>query len=214
MTADRRRDFARLNALPRRLKVVLAVVLVELLIILGAYWVDDSLVEQEAKVAQLRSQLLLSRRQSAELRRQIDQYPQLRGRYAAALERGVFDSPNAVKFIADAESMAARHFLLNLRYKVEPQVAPPVAREKYSVGWTQVSFESGALLDGDAMDFWDEVLQSLPSHYHVVEASLERAADIDGTLLNELRAGRPVAAVRVRLSFQWLSLRTAAQEEP
>ncbi|PKU26519.1 hypothetical protein [Telmatospirillum siberiense] len=214
MSAELRLDMTRLKALPRRLKIVLAVILTEVIVILGAYAVETVVDEQESRVAQLRAQLAQARRQSAELRRQIDQYPELRRRYAAAGDKGVLDNPNAVKLIADAQDMAGRHSLANLHYKVEPQAVAGPAQEKYRIGSTQVSFESGALLDADAMDFWDEVLQSLPSHYHVVEAGLERTADIDADLLNNLRAGRSVSAVRVRLSFQWLTLRTPAQEGP
>ncbi len=210
MTFDREK----LKALPRRLKIVFAVILAELIVIMGAYVLGDELDEREARVVQLRSQLTQARQQTADLRRQIDQYPELRRRYDAAIEKGIAGNLDAVKLITDAQDSAARHYLANLRYKVEPLVQKGTAAEKYRIGATLVNFESGAVLDTDAMAFWDEILRSLPSHYHIVEASLERTGEIDANLLNNLRAGRPVSAVRVKMSFQWLSLHSTMPEAP
>lgn len=207
-------DREKLKALPRRLKIVFAVILAELIVIAGAYVLGDELDEREARVVQLRAQLTQARQQTADLRRQIDQYPELRRRYEAALEKGITGNLDAVKLVTDAQDSATRHYLANLRYKVEPQVPKGTVPEKYRAGSTLVNFESGALLDTDAMAFWDEILQSLPSHYHVVEASLERTGEIDANLLKDLRAGRPASAVRVKMSFQWLALRATVPEAP
>lgn len=214
MAANVRFDREGLKALPRRLKIVFLVILAELIVICAAYFLSDALDEQEAHVAELRSQLAQARRQGAELRRQIDQYPEMRANYDAAMEKGITGNLDAVKLITDAQDMAAHLYLANLRYKVEAQAPTGAATGKYRVGSTLISFESGALLDTDAMTFWDNVLTSLPSHYHVVEASLERAGDIDSNTLSDIRAGRPTSVVRVKMSLQWLSLRSATQEEP
>ncbi len=214
MALNVRIDGKWLKALPRRLQIVFLLIFVEILVIVGAYVMSDELDAAEARVTQLRSRLTQVRQQSADLRRQIEQYPELRRRYDVALEKGITGNLDAVKLATDAQDLAGRHYLANLRYKVETQPLQGGGGEKYRAGSTLVSFESGALLDIDAMSFWDEILQSLPSHYHVVEASLERTGEIDANLLNNLRAGRPASAVRVKMSFQWLALRTPMPEVP
>lgn len=214
MAFDLRIDPDRLKALPRRLKIVLAVIVLELLVILGTFVFENVLDDLGARVGRLRAQVMQTRRQSTELRHQIEIYPEMRQRYQAAIEKGIFADPNAVKVAADAQDLAGRHALINLRYKVEPQSAQSPGGEKIRFGSTLVTFDGGAVLDDEAMDFWDDVFRSQSSHYHVIEASLERAPEGTGNLLDDLHAGKAVPAVRVHLSFLWLSLRHGSQGEP
>jgi cell division protein FtsL len=215
MAVDLGALMAKLKSLPRPLKIVCAVILADLLALGGTYFIyDDLLSDQQAEVDQLRGQFAQARRQNTELHRQITQYPQLVELFEAARRKGMLDSLDRMKLVNDAQAYASDRRIGSLHYKLDPEDVKTEAGAKYRLTTTQATFEGGALLDGDAMAFWDDLLGNLPSHYKVTEASLERLRDVNPPLLAEIRAGHPVSLVGVKLSFRWSGLRPAAQDTP
>jgi hypothetical protein len=214
MALDFRLDSDKLRAFPLRLKMVLGVLLIEVAVLAAALVVSDSLDAEVTRIQELRTQLSQIRRQSVDLRRQIDQYPTLRAQYDHALGGGILGPLDSMKFVNDAEDGARRHYLTNLRYKVETPPLQDSGTDKYRETVTLLSLDSGALLDSEVMAFWTETLRSLPSHYHVLEASLERAGPVDAALLNQIQAGSPAAIMRLHMTVQWLSLRSKVGAAP
>jgi hypothetical protein len=203
-----------LKGLPRRLKITVAIIAVEVILIGASFMLSDEIEEAAARVVQLRNQLTQVRQQNTNLRRQIDQYPELMRRFKVAVDKGIFTDLNRVKMVSDAETVANGLHLGDLRYKLELKDPQGGGFGKYRLGAVLISFESGALLDTEAMTFWDTVLSTVPAYYHVVDASLERAAEVDSGLLTNVRAGRPASAVRAKISFFWAGLRPPGQGEP
>jgi hypothetical protein len=204
----------KLKALPRRIKVAGGVAIGGLLLIAVAFLINDVLGDQEAEVARSRSRLIQLRQQSAELRRQVDQYPQLRQRYQDALDSGLMTSLDRVGLVNEAQNLATRFHLADLQYKLEAQDSKSVLIGRYKLGATTINFDSGALLDTDALAFWDALLAALPAHYQVSEASLERTADVTPTLLNRIRQGQPETTVKVKLSLRWEAMHSNNRDSP
>ncbi len=206
-------DLAKLKALPRPLKVVTAVILADLLLV-GAILLafSDMVDERLARVDQLRGELSRLRHENVELHRQIDHYPEMLARYNAAVAGGIFASLDRLKLVNEAQDYGGQHHLANLHYKLEAEKAAPAGTAKYRLDSTVVTFESGALLDTDAMAFWDAVFSHLPTHYQVAEASLERLHDINPRMLADIRSGRPVSAVAAKITFRAESLSSTAPE--
>jgi hypothetical protein len=221
-------DPAKLKLLPRSLKVVLVVLLADLILLAAAnLLLSDEVEQREAQVGQLRAQLGQLRHQNTEVRRQIAEYPQLSKRYEDAIAKGVMAGLNRLQLVNNAEALATRHHLSDLHFKVEGETAvaataaaptgrssAPPPKAKFVPEATIVTFDSGALLDSHAMDFWDDVLNGLPTHYRVVEASLERIHDIDGKVLASVRAGQPASPVKMKIAFRAVTLHPASQEAP
>ncbi|HIJ63639.1 MAG TPA: hypothetical protein HPQ04_13170 [Rhodospirillaceae bacterium] len=206
-------DVEQLKALPLHLKIVGGVILADLLVVLVCWLLfDDMLSERVAVVDGLRGQVAQLRRQSADFRKQIDQYPQLLVQYNDAVAKGILTEVDRLKLVNEAQDTATRNHLPDLHFKVESE---PLIREsgpRFRFDSTLVTFESTALLDTQVMAFWDEVLNRLPAHYQVVEAKLERKKDVDAAAIGEIRAGRPVSLVGMKLSFRIQALRSAQQE--
>ncbi len=205
-------DTEKLKALPRRLKIVAIVILADLVIIGASALLSDDLDERAAMAEQLRTQLGQLRQQSRDLRHQIDEYPDWRRRYDAAVDKGILHNLDQVKVVNEAQDLAGEHHLVDLRYRLEPQDHREATTGHFHSSSTLVTFEGGGLLDTDAMAFWDEILVGLPSHYHVVEASLERVGEVDSKLLADVDAGRPSRLIRLKMSFQWRALHAATDD--
>lgn len=205
-------DAEKLKALPLPLKIVGAVILGDLLVIIISWLLfDDMLSERVGAVDNLRAQAAQVRRQSLDFRKQIDQYPQLLAQYNDAIAKGILVDVDRLKLVNEAQDSATRNHLADLHFKVESEKLDRTAGPHYRLDSTMVSFESGALLDTQAMAFWDEVLNRLPAHYQVVEARLERKRDVDPAALADIRAGRPVSLLTMKISFRLQSLRSTQE---
>ncbi len=206
-------DLAKLKALPRPLKVVAGVILFDLLLVaLALLAFSDMVDERQARVDQLRGELSRLRHQSAELRKDINEYPDLLARYNDAAAKGIFSGLDRLKLVNEVQDYAGQHHLANLHYKLEAEKLSVSGDAKYRLDSTIVTLENGALLDTDATAFWDRVFDRLPTHYQVAEASLERMHDIDQALLGDIRSGRAASAVAAKIIFRTQSLVPTAQE--
>ena len=205
-------DVEKLKALPRRLKIVGGVVAGGLAFILTAFLIDSGLNDQEVQVGQLRGRLSQLRQQSADLRRQVDQYPELRAHYESAIKSGILAPFDRVGLVNNAQDLAGRYHLANLTYSLDPQNSGTAAAGKYQQGAVLVDFENGGLLDVDVMAFWDELLTDLPAHYKVVSASLDRTGSIDGAFLNAVRTGQPASLLHAKVEFMWIALHPSGQD--
>jgi hypothetical protein len=200
-------SFAKLAALPRRLKIVVLVILLDLLLIAAAAFVDSGdLGEQAARVGQLRGQVAQLRRQGGELRSQIARYSDLLDVYNRAVAAGLLQRPDGTRLVSAITGYAGQCHLVDLHYRLEAEDVTKDPKARYQPSVTVVSLESGATLDSDVMTFWDDVLDSLPAHYRVNEATIERTRSLTPSVLADLRAGRPVSLVNARLSLRWSSL--------
>lgn len=205
-------DAEKLKALPLRLKIVGGVILADLLVVFFCWLLfDDMLSERVAVVERLRGQVGQLHKQGTDFRHQIDQYPQLLEQYKDALAKGVLTDLDRLKLVNEAQDAATRNHLPDLHFKVESEKLSRDTGPHYRLDSTMVSFESGALLDTQAMAFWDDVLNHLPAHYQVVDAHLEKKRDIEAPVLADIRAGRPVSLVGMKISFRVQSLRQAQE---
>jgi hypothetical protein len=205
-------DMARFNALPLRLKLVAAVIALDLLLLaVAAFFEDQELHERQAAVGQLRGQVAQLRRQSADLRQQLARYPELLAHFKGASEKGLLQKRDAEKLVEAVTDFSAIHQVQNLHYRLEAEDIKPDPKARYLLGSTIVSLEGGSVLDGDALAFWDEVLGSLPAHYRVTEATIEKVREVSPQVLADLRAGRPVPLVHAKLSLRWSSLQRVGE---
>lgn len=197
-------DIAKLKALPRPIKIVAAVLAVDILaVVLGFVTLDDEVTEREARVDQLRGQLRQLHKQVGDLDKLVTEYPSLRDQFAAAQAEGAFLPQDRLKLANEAQGLADAHHLPDLHYKMETIPEKPPAKGNFTLASSLVTFESSAYLDSDAMAFWDEILSALPSHYQVIEATLEQGADFSPALMSEIRNGHNPDLVKVNLSFRW-----------
>ena len=205
-------DVEKLKALPLPLRIVGAVILGDLLVLIICWLLfDDMLSERVAVVDNLRAQAAQVRRQSSDYRKQIDQYPQLLAQYNEAIAKGVLVDVDRLKLVNEAQDSATHNHLADLHFKVESEKLNRDAGPHYRLDSTMVTFDSGALLDTQAMAFWDEVLNHLPAHYQGVEARLERKREVDPSVIAEIRAGKPVSLVNMKIAFRLQSLHSTQE---
>ncbi|HIJ38900.1 MAG TPA: hypothetical protein HPP80_08400 [Rhodospirillaceae bacterium] len=203
----------KIKALPRPLKIVAAVILFDFLLV-GFSWLllSDLLDERSSEIQQTRSQAALLRKQNSDLRKQIDQYPVFLARYNDALGKGIMTEIDRLKVVSEAQDLAVRHHLVDLHFKVEGELQKIETNSHFQLDNTIITFDSGALLDQQVLAFWDEVLGRLPTHYQVQELTLERRRDPDGNAQADIRAGRPVSTLGMKISFKTQALRPIAAE--
>lgn len=199
-------DREKIKAWPLRLKVSLGTIGCGLTIILLSGLLGDSLSEQAGEVVRLRSDLNRMRAQTAELRKQVERYPELKKQYLQILAAGLTAAPDRVTFLKNAQSLASENRVQELTYKldVEPLKAAPFG--KFQVNSILVNFESSSALDVDSLNFWSDVLSSLPGHFQVAKAVLERKRVLDPPTLAALKGKQNVTLVHSVLTFRWITL--------
>src|SRR5579863_4828445 len=136
------------RALPLRLKILGGVIVFDLFVLVLGYMVlDDVMAERVAAVEQARAQLTEAKRQNAELRRQLDSYPQLRHHYDDVIASGLMATLDRRNFVQFAQGQAAQHYLSDLRFRLADEPGEHEHSPKYRVEIDRVVFESGGLLD-------------------------------------------------------------------
>jgi len=205
-------DLAKVKDLPRRLKVVLGVLVVELVILLTGYLIlDDVMADRVAQVDQLRANLNQLRRKNVQLRQDLERYPALRQRYDEAMERGIANPLDRAGVVNAARDWSDQHRLGDLRYRLMPDPAKPAASARYLVETDHVQFESTALLDTDALAFWGTILTQQPYHYRIAGFELERVHDVDGVVLDTLRRGGVAPLVKSKIDLIWTGIQPNLQ---
>ena len=206
-------DIKKLKALPLRLRVVAGVIAFDLAFLLLGYMVlDDVMAERVIAVEQARTQLADARRQNADIRKQLDDYPALRQRYEDSIAKGLTSSLDRLKLIQYAQSQAAARHLGDLHFRMADEAGDRDRSTKYRVETDRVAFESGGLLDTDAVAFWDSIFNQTEGHYRLVEASLERTQDVNSQVLTAVRHGNPVSLLKAKIEFQWIGVPPLDQE--
>jgi len=206
-------DIKKLKALPLRLKVVAGVVAFDIAFLLLGYMVlNDVLAERAAAVDRARAQLADVRRQNNDLRKQIDEYPSLRRRYDEAIAGGLQSSLDRLKLIQYAQSQAAGRHLSDLHFRVADEAGEREHSQKFRVEEDRVAFESGGLLDTDAVGFWTAIFNQTKGHYRIVEASLERSADVNASVLTAIRRGNAASLIKAKVDIQWIGVQPLDQE--
>lgn len=206
-------DVEKLKALPLPLKIVGGVILGDLLVVIICWLLfDDMLSERVSSVDNLHRQVAQLRRQSADFRKQIDMYPQLLAQYKDALAKGILVDVDRLKLVNEAQDSGTHSHLADLHFKVESEKLNRDTGPHFRLDSTMVTFESGALLDTQVMSFWDEVLNRLPAHYQIVEARLDRKKEVDPAAVADIRAGKPVSLISMKIAFRIESLRSTQQE--
>lgn len=206
-------DMAKLKALPRRLKVVIGVVVVDALFLVAAYVVlDNMMAERVARIDQRKTALVQLRKQDAELHKQADEYPALRQRYEAAIAAGLTAPLDRLTLIQGVQDSAGHHHLSDLHYKLTADASRPEATNPHFRTETdRVVFDNGGLLDTDVLAFWKDVLARANGHYQIAEISLERFGDVDAAVLGNIRRGNPVSLVKAHFDLQWTGLQPTTQ---
>ena len=204
---------SKLRAFPLRLKVVGGIIALDLGVLLLGYMVlDDVMAERAALVERTRVQLADAKRQSMDLKKQVDSYPQLRRQYDEAIEAGLTTSLDRQDFVQFAQGEAGRHYLSDLRFRLSDEPGDHEHSARYRVDIDRIIFENGGLLDTEAISFWAAVLAQAKGHYRLAEASIERVQDIDPAVLSAIRHGNPVTVLRAKIDMQWIGVRPLNQE--
>jgi hypothetical protein len=211
MDLDPRQLIAQAKALPRALKIVAAIAVVDLaILVLAAFTLEDEVDDRAARVDQAKSELVALRNKVETTRKQIGGLPELRKKYDAAMSDGVLADQDRQTLIGHAQDLGLQHRLSDLHYKLEPQKAEPGTTPAFSLVTTPVSLAANALLDSDLLEFWDEVLSNLQAHYQITKATLSRSEAEPQAVLDGIRSGRPIVLVKSELNFRWVSLRKVA----
>lgn len=206
-------DIKKLRALPMRLKVVAGIIVFDLAVLLLGYMVlDDVMAERVEAVERARTQLADVRRQNADLRKQLDEYPKMRQRYDEEVAAGLASSLDRLKLVQYAQSQAAARHLGDLHFRVADEAGQREQSKKYRVEMDRIAFESGGLLDNEAVSFWDAISTQSQGHFRIVEASLERTQDVNPGILTAIRHGNPVSLLKTKIEFQWIGVPPLDQE--
>jgi len=204
---------SKLRALPLRLKILGGVIAFDLCVLLLGYIVlDDVMAERVAAVENVRSQLTETKRLNADLRKQLESYPQLRSQYDAVIAAGLTGSLDRREFVQFAQGQAARHYVGDLRFRLADEPGEHDHSAKYRVEVDRIVFEGGGLLDTDAVSFWDSLLTQAKGHYRVAEATIERAQDVTPMVLMAIRRGNSPSVLRTKIDMQWIGVRPLDQE--
>jgi len=218
MALNPRQLIEQAKAAPRALKIIAVVAAIDVVILLlAAFTLEDEVDARAAMVEQTKSDLVALRETVETTRREIGRLPELRQKYDAAMSDGVLADQDRQKMIGSAQEMGERHRLSDLHYKLDPQQSAPGATPALTLVTTPVSLTASALLDSDVLEFWDEILGNLQSHYQITKATFDRADADPPTMLANIRAGRPALLVKSELNFRWVSLRkvvAAAADAP
>lgn len=200
-------DIKKLRALPTRLKVVAGIIAFDFAVLLLGYMVlDDVMAERVEAVERARTQLAEVRRQNADLRKQLDEYPRMRQRYDEEVASGLASSLDRLTLVQYAQSQAASRHLGDLHFRVADEAGEREHSKKYRVEMDRIAFESGGLLDTDAVSFWDAIAVQSQGHFRIVEASLERTQDVNTGVLTAIRHGNPVSLLKAKIEFQWIGI--------
>jgi len=206
-------DIKKLRALPLRVKVVAGIIAFDLAFLLLGYMVlDDVMAARVDAVERARTQLAEVRRQNADLRRQLDEYPALRRRFDDQIAEGLASSLDRLKLVQYAQSQAAARHLGDLHFRVADETGEHERSTKYRVEMDRIAFENGGLLDIDAVSFWDAIAAQAQGHFRIVEASLERTQDVNPGVLTAIRHGNPVSLLKAKIEFQWIGVPPLDQE--
>jgi len=199
------------KAAPRSLRVIAAVAAVDIIVLLlAAFTLEGEVDDRVAKIDQLRSELTGLRAKLETTRKEIARLPELRQKYDAAMSDGVLADQDRQKFVGHSQELADQHRLADLHYKLEAQETAPGMVSGYSLVTTPVSLSLSGLLDSDVLEYWDEILGNLQSHYQITKATLDREEMEPTAALDAIRAGRPAPLVKSELSFRWVSLHKTA----
>ena len=203
----------KLRDFPLRLKILGGVIAFDLFVLVLGYLVlDDVMAERVAAVDQARAQLTEAKKQNADLRRQLDSYPQLRHHYDDVISSGLAASLDRRGFVQFAQSQATQHYLTDLRFRLADEPGDREHSPQYRVEIDRVVFESGGLLDTEAISFWEALLAQANGHYRVAEASLERVQEINPVVLGAVRRGTPISLLKAKIDMQWIGVRPLDQE--
>jgi hypothetical protein len=201
------------KGLPRPLKIVGIILALEIIAVGAAELIlSDELEDRQSRVNQLRADLSQVRKQNADARKQISQYPDMLVHYNQAIAGGVTANIDRLKLLNDVQDFAVHRFVGGLHYKLDTDSEKPDPKVKYHLESTSAAFDGGGLLDTEVLALWDDIFTDVPAHYRVTEAFIERRRDVDNSLLADIRAGRPAAMLGMRLSLRWSSLRPNSQE--
>ncbi len=206
-------DIQKLKAAPRRLKVVAAVIVFDLAFLLLGYAVlDDLLADRAAAVEQAKAQLTEAKRQNVDLRKQLDEYPLMRRHYNETLASGFVAPLDRLTFVQFAQNQATARHLSDLHFRVSDEGGEREHSKKYRVEMDRLVFESGGLLDTEAMDFWNTLFDQAKGHYRIAEASLERTQEVNAGILQSIRRGNPVSLLKAKIDIQWIGVQPVDQE--
>ena len=201
-------DLNKLKQLPRRLQIIAGVLVLEIAILaLGYFILDDLMADRVAQVSQLRGALGQIRRQNERQRHDLDAYPELKRRYDEAMAAGIANPLDRLALIRFANEWADSRRLSDFRYTLSAAEADKTkASSRHIVENDKISFECGALLDTDVVDFMNALIAQQPGHYRVAGFSLERAHEPDEAVLASVRRGGVPALVKAKLDLQWTGI--------
>jgi hypothetical protein len=206
-----RKLLAQAKSAPRTLKIIVAVAAVDLVVLLlAAFTLEDQVDARVAQIEQARADLAALHTKVETTRKEIGRLPELRQKYDAAMSDGVLADQDRQKLIERAQQVGERHRVSDLHYKLNPQQSAPGATPAFAIVTTPVTLASNSLIDSDTLEFWDEILLNLQSHYQIDKMSIERTDADMTTVLANLRSGRPANMVKSQLEFRWVSMRKVA----
>jgi hypothetical protein len=207
MATDVKVLLKQLQSAPRVLRIIAAVAAVDIVVILYAFLsLEDDVGERADQVSQLQSELTSTQGKTASTRKEIEQLPELRKLYDAALANGVLASQDRLKFINLAQELARNNHLSDFYFKLSPEQNAPLPGSKYQLSSTEVSLTSTGLLASDGFAFWEEILKRSQAHYLIVGATMERVADDVNAALPGIKAGTKTVLVKSELRFKWQSM--------
>ena len=196
---------------PRTLKIIAVIAAIDVVVLaLAALTLEDQVDERITTIEQRKSELAGIRARVEATRKEIANLPELRQRYDAAMADGVLSDQDRQKMIANAQQLQERHRLLDLHYRLEPQITTPGSSPAFTLVTTPVSFSQTAVIDSDIFEFWEELLGNLQSHYQITKATIDRADMSTQNALASIRNNHPVAMVKSELAFRWVSMRKVA----
>jgi cell division protein FtsL len=208
MEIDLKKLMKRLWALPRVFRIMAAVVALDLVILgVSAFMLESEVDDQAEQVAQLKGKLTAQQQEVGITRKQIGRLPELHRLYDQAISNGLLAVPDRLKMVEHVHSLGERLQLSDVHYKLAIEQTTPIAKSKFLLVATPVTLGNSAILDTDVMTFWRELLGSLPAHYQIEKASIERDGTEPETAVEAIRAGRPTSMVKAEVTFRWMSLR-------
>jgi len=208
-------DIDKLKRMPLRLKVMAGFIALDLLVlVLGYVVLNDVMAQRVAEVDRLRAGVSEVRRQNADLRRQVDEYPELRQRYDGAIAAGIAAPLDRLALVKFAQDWAAHHHLSDFHYRLAADSAKPAASPRYRVDTERIVFENGGLLDSDERTFLQDLLARQPGHFRLAEIEISRIHDIDSAYLTNIRHGNFTPALKAKIDLQWVGVQPKSPEEP
>jgi len=208
-------DFAILKKMPLRLKVIAGFIAFDLLVlILGYVVLNDVMAQRVADVDRLRASVSEVRRQNAELRRLVDEYPDLRQHYDGAVASGITVPLDRLALVKFAQDWAAHHHLSDFHYRLAAESAKPAVSPRYRVDTQRIVFENGGLLDSDERAFLQDLMAQQPGHFRLAEIEIARIHDIDAPFLAGIRRGNFAPALKAKIDLQWVGVQPKSPEDP